>query len=135
MAIRKDLVKIDNKDLYKIWSDNYVKIQCQQDMNIYQVAYITLSSSYTFQETNIPIDQTFKVQANEVLGLSGYISQQTENNIIAGTYDESLSGRTIQTISSNNELVVDILDGKKDNEITINGKYENKKFVSMRYTC
>ena len=121
MAIRKDLVKIDNKDLYKIWSDNYVKIQCQQDMNIYQVAYITLSSLYTFQETNIPIDQTFKVQANEVLGLSGYISQQTENNIIAGTYDESLSGRTIQTISSNNELVVDILDGKKDNEITING--------------
>ena len=121
MAIRKDLVKIEDKDLYKIWSDNYVKIQCQQDMNIYQVAYITLSSSYTFQETNIPIDQTFKVQANEVLGLSGYISQQTENNIIAGTYDESLSGRIIQTISSNNELVVDILDGKKDNEITING--------------
>ena len=121
MAIRKDLVKIDNKDLYKIWSDKYVKIQCQQDMNIYQVAYLTLSSSYTFQETNIPIDQTFKVQADEVLGLSGYISQQTENNIIAGTYDESLSGRIIQTISSNNELVVDILDGKKDNEITING--------------
>ena len=121
MAIRKDLVKIDDKDLYKIWSDNYVKIQCQQDMNIYQVAYLTLSSLYTFQETNIPIEQIFKVQADEVLGLSGYISQQTENNIIAGTYDESLSGRIIQTISSNNELVVDILDGKKDNEITING--------------
>lgn len=121
MAIRKDLVKIDNKDLYKIWSDNYVKIQCQQDMNIYQVAYITLSSLYTFQETNIPVDQVFKVQADEVLGLSGYISQQTESNISAGAYDQSLSGRIIETISSNNELVVDILDGKKDNTITING--------------
>lgn len=121
MAIRKDLVKIEDKDLYKIWSDNYVKIQCQQDMNIYQVAYITLSSLYTFQETNIPVDQIFKVQADEVLGLSGYITQQTETSISAGSYDQSLSGRIIKTISANNELVVDILDGRKDNTITING--------------
>jgi hypothetical protein len=48
MAIRKDLVTINEKELYKIWSDRYVKIQCEQDMYIYQVVYITKDSLYTF---------------------------------------------------------------------------------------
>lgn len=97
-------VNFEDVHLIKKYSDKHVKIQCNEDMNIYSVCYLTENSNRTFIETDIPVDDIKVITAAEIVGLSAHV---------------------LQTISCNNEYVSDILDGTNDDKILVNGGSAN----------
>ena len=86
--IKEAEVVLDGVVLKKIWSDSLVKIQCNEDMNIYQVVYTTLSSTSTFSETNIPVEE-YKIPASEIIGLSAEVLKIIDR--IDGSEDQTIT--------------------------------------------
>lgn len=123
--IESEYVIIDGVKLVRYYSTSLKKIKCVEDGNIYPLAYVTQDATVTFDETNIPLNDIIAgaiVSSDNVLGLSNYIVQTTENQLCSISVDitkdvssniiENLSGTMAEEISG---MVVDSLsDGIAD---------------------
>ena len=70
------LVKINNNELIKYYSNSNKKIKCNEDDNIYPSVYVAKDSTYTFSETDIPLNEISAstiINAASVVGLSDYV--------------------------------------------------------------
>jgi hypothetical protein len=92
MSLCKQEVQIDGNRLYKYYSDAHKKIQCEDDGNIYPNAFVSINSTYTFKETDIPLNEISAstiVEAADVIGLSDYIVETID--VIDGKSDDSVA--------------------------------------------
>lgn len=88
-------VTLDGVQLKKHFSTDYFKILCNEDGNIYPIAYTTKDATVSFSETSFPLNEILpgtEISASQVLGLSDFIS-----------------------------VTVDLLDGIKDNKVNFDG--------------
>lgn len=71
-------VIIEGVELIKFYSDNNTKIKCNEDGNIYPVAYTDPKSTISFLSTDIPLNEISagiitNIDAYDIVGLSDYI--------------------------------------------------------------
>lgn len=69
-------VIVDGIELKKFYSDNNTKIKCEQDGNIYSLAYTDLNATVSFLTTDIPLNEIsvgVEIRAEDLIGLSDYI--------------------------------------------------------------
>lgn len=86
------IVKIDRNEFIKYYSDAHKKIKCKEDGNIYPNVFVSKNSTYTFEETNIPLNEissSYIIDASNVIGLSDYILETID--VMDGVSDDNLS--------------------------------------------
>jgi hypothetical protein len=87
-----EIVKINNIDFIKYYSDNYKKIQCVEDGNIYPSAYVAKDSTYSFKETEYSLNEISaftSIEASNIIGLSDYIIETIDT--MDGVSDDNVS--------------------------------------------
>ena len=92
MSLCKQEVKFNGNRFYKYFSDTYKKIQCEDDGNIYTNAFVSINSTYTFKETDIPLNEIATstiVEAANVIGLSDYIVETID--VMDGKSDDNVA--------------------------------------------
>ena len=92
MALVQENVVIGGVEMKKYYSDEYKKIQCVQDKNIYSVAYTTKNSTATFVETTTPINDITPgniIKAEDIIDLSSYVENVID--MIDGEDDEMIN--------------------------------------------
>ena len=92
MSLCKQEVIIDGNRFFKYYSDAHKKIECEDDGNIYPNVFVSINSTYTFKETNIPLNEISAstiVDAANVIGLSDYIVETID--IMDGKSDDNVA--------------------------------------------
>lgn len=80
MVVHEDIV-IDGKNFVKYYSNENFKIRCDQDMNIYPVAYVLQGSTVTFTQTNQPLNEItpgHEISACQIVGLKDFVEKTVD---------------------------------------------------------
>lgn len=135
MALKEEIVQLGGVQLKKHYSDEYKKIQCKEDKNIYSIAYTAVDSTVQFKETTIPIDDvqaSIPINVNDISGLSQYmenIKLSASNIVDLSSYIENsidltavtqISAENVIGLSAYVENIIDMtFDGKDDDVVNV----------------